>query len=819
MYRNYLLIAWRTLKKNKVFSLINILGLAIGMAACLLILHYVRFQLSYDTFHVNAGRIYRLTIRHTTSDRVPRNFARNFAAAGPALQATFPGIEAYARLRVGTVESLLSTGSEKHKEAGLVYADSAFLGVFSFPLRQGDPRTALAEPSSIVLTETTARKYFGNRNPMGKTLHVLQGDSKLPLRVTGLLPDVPSNSHLQFPFLISFKTLNQWMELSQPLDQNWGWNDFYTYLLLAPGVSAGKLESQFPRLLEKQKGDYFKNAGVREDFFLQPLPDIYLYSDLLGETGVNGNGRMVYFLLLIAFFIMAIAWVNYINLSTVKAMERAKEVGVRKVSGAGKTELLKQFLLESLLLNGFGLAIAVTLVQLSLPAFAHLVGETMTGHLWQDRQTWLLLAGLFFGGTLVTGLYPALLLSSFRPVAVLKGKFVNAGRGAALRKGLVVFQFAASIALIIGTFTVYRQLQFMREADLGLNTAQTLILKAPVVVENDSLYQLRLASFQAEAARNTSIKGVTATNFLPGGAGGGISPYGGYIRPVESQPTDVKSYNVGGVDYQFFSTFGLKMLAGRTFSEDFTTDRDAVVLTQTAARQLGFATPGAAVGKKIYYPIRGQQDNRPIAVIGVVNDIRYKSAKQAIDPVIFHLDRGNRGFYAVKLRTAGLSGTLATLRGQYQAAFPGNPFEYFFLDDYFNRQYRADQQFGQVFGLFAALAVFIACLGLFGLASFTLVQRTKEIGVRKVLGASTSNLILLLSRDFLRWVLVANLIAWPTAYLVMHEWLQEYALRIEINAVLFVLPALIVLLIALVTIGFQTFRTARANPADALRME
>jgi putative ABC transport system permease protein len=819
MFRNYLLIAWRNLKKNRVFSFINILGLAIGMAACLLIVHYVRFQLSYDRFHAKAGRVYRATMQHTTSDGVPHHFARNFAAVGPALQATFPGIEAYARLRIGNVESLLSTGAEKHAEEKIFYADSAFFGVFSFPLRQGDLRTALAQPSSIVLTETTARKYFGNRNPMGKTLHMLQGDSKLPLRVTGVLADLPPNSHLQFPFLISFETMSHWMELSPPLDQNWAWNDFHTYLLLAPGVSAQKLESQFPSLIEKQKGGYFREAGVREEFFLQPLADIYLHSNLIGEAGVNGNGSTVYFLLVIAFFITAIAWVNYINLSTVKAMERAKEVGVRKVSGAGRTELLKQFLLESLLLNGFGLAIAITLVQLSLPAFAHLVGEAATGHLWQDRQTWLLLASLFLGGTLVTGLYPALLLSSFQPVAVLKGKFVNAGRGAALRKGLVVFQFAASIALIIGTFTVYRQLQLVREADLGMHTAQTLVVKAPIVVENDSLYQLRLASFQAEAARHTGIEGVTATVFLPGGSGGDITGWGGYIRPVESQPTDVKSYNPAGVDYQFFSTFGVKVLAGRTFSEDFTTDRNAVVLTQTAARQLGYATPGAAVGKKIYYPIRNQQDNQPIEVIGVVNDIRYKSAKKAVDPVIFHLDRGNRGFYAVRLRAAGLPGTIASLREQYEAAFPGNPFEYFFLNDHFDRQYRADGQFGQVFGLFAALAVFIACLGLFGLASFTIVQRTKEIGVRKVLGASEGSIILLLSRDFAQLVLVASLIAWPAAYLVMKGWLQEYAVRIEPNAILFVGPALLVLLIALATIGFQTLKTARANPVNALRTE
>jgi putative ABC transport system permease protein len=817
MWRNYVLIAWRNLKKNRVFSFINILGLAIGMAACLLILQYVRFQLGFDAFHAKADRIYRVSMQHTSSDGVPHHFARNFAAAGPALQLNFPEVEAQARIYFGSNPVLIGTGAEKRSEAGLTFADASFLTLFSFPMRQGDARTALAEPNSVVLTEMASRKYFGNQDPVGKTLLVQQGETNLPLRVTGLLADVPANSHLQFDFLVSFKTLNQ--QVGRDLDQEWGWNDFLTYVLLAPGASPGKLESAFPRLLAKQKGDYFRNAGVREDFYLQPLRDIYLYSNLVGETATRGNGGLVYFMLLIAFSIMAIGWVNYINLSTAKAMERAKEVGVRKVSGAGKTELLKQFLLESFLLNFFSLAIAVTLVQVGLPAFGQLTGTAVAAHLWQDQQTWLILAGLFFGGALVTGLYPALLLSSFQPMAVLKGKFVNAGRGAMLRKGLVVFQFAASTALIIGTFTIYRQLQHLRQADLGMNIAQTLVVDAPIAVDSDSSYAQRLASFSAEATRRAGVENITATGFVPGNGDRGVGSWGGYIRPVESQPNQVKSYRITGVDYQFFATFGIRVLAGRGFSKDFTTDADAVVLTQAAARQLGYATPGAAIGRKIYYPIKGRQDNRPITVIGVVNDIHHQSLKQEVDPVIFHLDLANRSYFAVKLRTGGLQRSLVELREQYEAAFPGNLFTYFFLDEYFNRQYQADRQFGQVFGLFAALAIFIACLGLFGLASFTIAQRTKEIGVRKVLGASETSIVLLLSRDFTRLVLVANLIAWPAAYGVMREWLQEYAVRIEPSAVLFVAPALLVLLIALATIGFQTLRTARANPAHSLRSE
>jgi putative ABC transport system permease protein len=812
MLHNYLTVAWRSLLKKKASSFINITGLAMGMAACLLILQYVMFEKSYDSFHQKGKHIYRVSMQHTSSDGKAHHFAPNFAPAAPAIKETYPEVHDFARIQFWD-NVLLAYNQRSFLEKKVAFADASFLTLFTYSLAKGEAKDALAKPRTVVLTETMVSKYFGKEDAMGKILLLKTKTEIIPVTVTGVLKDIPLNSHLQFDILVSFKTFSG--EIEREVEQNWGWNDFHSYILLSPQADYKRVEAKLFALLEKQKGEYFKNAGVREDFFLTPVADIHLHSDLDGEASVNGDARLVNFLLIIAFFIITIAWINYINLSTAKAMERAKEVGVRKVTGASRLQLMWQFMVESFLLNLISTALALTIMQFSFPLFNWLVGKQIPMLIWQDARVLLVLAGLFIAGVFAAGLYPALVLSSFQPIATLKGRFVSTGHGAFLRKSLVVFQFTASVALIAGTFTVYQQLQYMRNADLGVNIEETLVIRAPMLA--DSTYASKLQTLRTEIARSPAVKSISATEFVPGA--GGISGWGGYIRRVESNPTDVKGYRIAGIDEVFIPTFELKLLAGRNFSKDRPTDREKVILTEEAARQLGFSSANEAIGQNIYYPIEWKQDNRPVEVIGVVNDFHFQSLKNALSPVIFHLEPASRSYYACKIGTADIESTIANAKKQYESLFPDSPFEYFFADEYFNRHYESEMQFGRVFGLFAIIAIMVACLGLFGLASYTILNRTKEIGVRKVLGASVSSILFLLSKDFIRLVLLANLIAWPVAYWAMQAWLANYKFSMGISPWLFLLPSSLVLLIALLTVSVQTLKTARANPAKALKYE
>ncbi len=805
MLRNYLLIAWRNLLRHKTFSLINIFGLAFGMAACILILLYVSFEWSYDDFHDKVGRIYRVRVDLEIDGKTTVTIPKNAAAAGPALKKDLPEVEDFVRIFPIDGTIAMKRNNVVFNEKGIYFADPSFLTIFSYPLLKGDAATALREAYTVVLTQSAARKFFGKADPVGKIIQMREGAIDVPLTVKGILKDVPENSHLAFDYLVSHATLVA-LWGTERADRDWSSCLFYTYVLLKPSAKIGSLQAKFPAFIAK-----YANWGphAKMIFQTQALRDIYLHSDLVQEAKVNGNGRQVYFLLLIAGCIMLIAWTNYSNLATARSLERAREVGIRKVSGASRWQIVNQFVLESVMYNLLAIGAAFTLVQLLLPLFIQLTGKPV--QLWHDPQLLGTLLLFFASGTLASAFYPGFLLSGFQPASVLKGKLGASTSGARLRKGFTVFQFAASIALMIGTFTVYAQLQFMRTQDLGMNIGQTLVLINPDVV--DSTFEAKMRFFREELRKHKDVRYVTTSTSVPGKPDNIIQ--GGLQRAESTSPTGINHYGFR-VDHDFIDAFGLRLLAGRNFSRKMSTDGDGIIINRTAMKAIGFRTPTEAIGQKVE-----TNWTHPKTILGVVEDFHQQSLKTAYDPVAFVLDEsGAWGYYSVKFQPgANLHEAIPAVKRVWEKAFPDNPFTYFFLDDYFNAQYQTDQRFGHFFQLFAGLTIFIACLGLLGLSLFTTTQRTKEIGVRKVLGASVASILLLLSKDFLKLVLLANLFAWPLAFWGIDTWLKNYAFRIPVSPWLFILPGLLVGAIALLTISFQTLKSARANPVKALRTE
>lgn len=806
MVYNYLKIAWRNLVRHKAFSVINIVGLAIGLAACILILQYVAFELSYDKFNVNRDRIYRVQQDRYNNGKLSTQWAGGAYAVGNSFKDAFDEIEAYVKVVKRRAIVVNATGNEQLKIEKVYFASQDFFHLFSYPLLNGNPKTALTEPNTVVLTESIARKLFGTSNPVGKTI---QANREQLLRVTGVMKDFPANSHLQANIVVSYTTFVKNMGPDNNPEMAWQWDGCLTYLLLRPGTDPRVLEAKFPAVVDKFAGEEHKRYRSAAIYLLQPLRDIHLYSHLMEEVEPNGDGNAVYLLLAIAFFIVVIAWVNYINLATARAINRAKEVGVRKAVGSLRGQLIKQFMFESALLNALAVGLALVIVVLVLPLFNNLSGLTLTLWLLAEPLFWLPLLGLFIVGAFFSGLYPAFVLSAFKPVVVLKGRMVNTRQGILLRKGLVVFQFAASLFLLVGTLTVFRQIQFMRAQTLGLSIDQTLVINPPIV-KNDSTFLSQLTAFKQELLRVPAIRSISASTTIPGQP---VDWNAGGIRLLGTDESKGTQYRVIGVDYDYLKTYGLKLIAGRDFSNEFGTDNKAVVFNKMGIRQLGFDKPELAIGKQINFW------GNTMTIVGVVDNFHQQSLREAYEPLILQLIPDLRGYFSVKLSPDQLGVTLSTLQQNWNQFFPGNPFEYFFLNEHFNEQYRADQRFGQIFGFFTALAILVACLGLFGLASFTTMQRTKEIGIRKVLGASVGEILQLLYREFAVLVLVAFVVAMPLAWYAAHSWLQGYAFRTDLQWWFFALPFGVVLVIALLTVSFQSVKAALMNPVRSLRSE
>jgi putative ABC transport system permease protein len=792
MLQNYIKIAVRNLFRHKVYSFINVIGLAVGMTSFFLIFLYVRFETSYDNFHSKADRIYRIVADvQTPSETDPIGITT--APIAVNIKKDFPEVEEAVRL--GRDGFLVRRGDVKFQETRSVYADSGLFKVFDFPLIQGDRNTALTEPMSVILTQTTAKKYFGNENPMGQ--HLLLTGAAINATVTGLMKDIPENSQIQADMLVSMSSTKA--IYGRPTsDSEWTNHNYYTYVLLRPHTDPKAFQAKLPAFLERHDGTDMKKLQMKDILSLEPLRDVYLRSTRDGF--VTGSINNVYIFSVIALFILLIACVNFINLTTARGAERAKEVGIRKVVGAARGELARQFLGESIVLSLIAFGLSVVLCSLALPVFNNLAGKQISAGLFHGPVYVLFLLSVGVG--LLAGIYPSLVLSSFKPVSVLKGRFVSGARGLLLRKGLVVFQFTISIMLIVGTLVVYTQLTFMRKQDLGFSKDQILIIHTNFD-KNRDVFKQALGS----------IPGVVSSSYsssVPGEFN--TSAYSEVENSKgEMQKTNLDTYFI---DYDYLDQFGLKVVAGRGFSRAFSTDSTtAMVINETAARTLGYRDAAGAIGKN--FSQWGSQGK----IIGVLKDFHYKSLQQTINPLVMRVEPFGFEVISVKVRAENVASTLKAIGKEWDEAIPNRPFEAYFLDAHFDQQYKAEERFGRLFLDFAALAIFISCLGLLGLSSYSTLQRTKEIGVRKVLGASVGSIVNLLSLDFIKLVLLAFVIATPVAWLGMHTWLRDFAYRTPIGWWIFALSGMTATLIAFGTICVQAIKAALANPVKSLRTE
>ena len=821
MLRNYLKIALRNLSKHKGFTLINVLGLALGMAVFLLIAQYTRFEKSYENFFPDASNIYRLTLEQYVNHELQIASAENYPGAGPALKKELPEVEEYARLyNMGYKNNVIITNEEAQpqpialKHRRFLYADSSFLSMMGYEMIAGDPVTALAEPLSAVISEEYARLYFGTANAMGRSLHLKDDDYNDELvKVTGIFKDLPENTHLKFDVLFSYTTLYSRFERApQRYNESWQRKDMYTFLKLREGTDIASLETKFPTVVDKYSPELAEQN--RKDILkLQPLRDIHLTSDLAEEPEPNGDARIVFFMGLIGLFVIIIAWINYVNLSTARAIERAREVGVRKVVGAEKSQLISQFLAEAGLVNLVSAIIAWVLTLIAIPYFNELAGVSFNAS--QLTKSWFLglLLLLWVGGTLLSGFYPALVLSGFRPVSVLKGSLKNTAGGSMLRKGLVVVQFMASVILIAGTIVIYKQLNYMLNQDIGMNIDQVLVVERPGISPRDREARTSAIDvFRNELKKSSDIEAISASVTVPGKQ----REYKAMAKKYGTDDTQLVGLRFNSMDYDFLDVFKMKMVAGRAFAEEFPSDQDtSVIISESATQLLGFDKPEDAVGQTIAIP---QFRWNPI-IAGVVNDYHQVSLKKALDPAIFYCSPYFGEFYSMRIKTDDIAATVQHVEKAWAKAFPGNPFDHFFLDDYFNRQYENERTFGALATVFALLAIFVGCLGLFGLSGYMITQRTKEIGIRKVLGATTGGIVTLLSTDILKLVFLAIIIASPLAWYAMNNWLLGFSYRIEMGWWIFAMAGAIALLIALATVGFQSIKAALANPVESLRSE
>ena len=816
MIKHYLKVSFRNLWKYKSFSAINILGLAIGMAACLLILQYVSFKLSFDQFHKNAKNIYRVVNDRYQQGKLIQHGTITYSGVSKAMNDDYEEVAQHARIAPGG-EVIFTYNDKKIAEDQVIYADSNFLALFDFPLIAGDKRSVLKEPNAMIISESLVEKIFDYKGDdyyqfIGKALKY--GTDSALYKVEGILKNVPENSHLQFRILVSYKTLiNAWKESDYDFTQS----DFWHYVRLKPGTDYKAFNAQLGAFSQKHfQGN--KISGSDETFYLQPLSKAHLYSDFEYEIGTTGSATVVWALLVIALFIVTIAWVNYINLATARSVERAREVGIRKVVGCERRQLIFQFLSESAIVNLMSMVLAIILVLLLQQAFNKLLNYqlSLSYLLTKGLNGYSILIGLIsiiIAGIFVSGLYPAFVLSSFKPIAVLKGKFSSSQKGIFFRKALVIGQFTVTIALIIGSLVVMKQIKYMNHKELGFNMDQVLIVKPPTLTNWDSTFISRTNSFKEELKQLAHVKAAATSWSVPGGDIGRSFN----VRQADSATTNRFTVRRTAVDYDFLNVYGIKLIAGRNFTQADHDPRGSklhnMLINRSAAKLLGFSSPANAIGKTIL------SGDRKWDVIGVVDDYHQKSLRYPLEPIIFMPFYSTNSQISVKLTPGDLPGTIQQIKRKYEAFFPGNLFDYNFLDETFNRQYENELLFKKAFGIFAGLAIFVACLGLLGLTMFATIQRTKEIGVRKVLGASVSNIVVLLSKNFIKLILLSTIVAFPLAWWAMHLWLEDFAYRVNIGWWIFILAGASALLIALTTISFQAIKAAIANPVKSLRTE
>jgi putative ABC transport system permease protein len=788
MIKNYAVVALRNFRKHRSYSLINIAGLAIGMAVTVFIFLWIRDELSYDRFHAGARDIYRLTEDQRGADGSIFPVAVTPELLGPGLKADFPEVREFVRVRpLG--RNLMANGDRRFLEGGLIFADPSFFAVFSFPLVKGDPATALASPDAMIITESAGRKYFGTEDPMGRTLRFLD---MFDFKVTGVARDVPRNSHLQFALVGNFEFV------MKQLGYGGGWwnNNFYTYIRLVPGAD--------PARLAEPVHDYFQKISPRSTTFLrlQPLVDIRLRShyaiDIGGASQVRAQDVQIF--AVVAFLVLLIACINYMNLATARSGLRSREVGVRKVVGAGRPEIIRQFFGEAFLFATVAGLVAAGLLRLLLAPFNGLTGKAVAPAELAAAPVLLFLAGSVVFAGLLSGIYPALFLSSFRPVSIFRGASLTGTRSALFRKSLVVVQFALSTVFIAGTLVIGSQIRYMRTKDLGYKSDAVVHFRIRGALAQN--YQ----AFKDDLARTAGILGVTASSDIPTYTVHSTTDFSWEGKAAG----DYLLVHQFSVDYDYFETLGMTMAAGRSFSRDFPTDRDAFIVNETAAKRMDLKEP---IGKWVaLYSRKGP-------IVGVVKDFNFKSLHAAVEPLVLRIEPERNAYVMVKMRYAGTAAGLETIGRLHAKYNPNHPFEYEFLDESVGELYRSDRRFGAIVGAFTGLAIFISALGLFGLASFLIERRTKEIGIRKILGAETGGLVVLLSKDFLQWVALANVIAMPIVLAAMNSWLRSFAYRTSVSAWPFAAAGALALGVAMLTISLHCFRAASANPTGSLRYE
>ncbi|UCC38544.1 MAG: ABC transporter permease [Candidatus Aminicenantes bacterium] len=806
MLRNYLKIAFRNIKRHKAYSFINICGLGIGMACCILILLYVTDELSYDRYHERGERIYRINAISSIGTTT-RHYATVPPALAPGLADSIPEIEAF--VRIMERPNLIGRYNDKNIDiSDRFFVDSTLFKIFSHEFIEGSSDSALINPNSIVITEETANRIFGDRNPLGKIIDL--GGSRT-VQVTGVIKNVPRNSHFRFNAVQPLSFFRN--ESGRPVDFSSAsyFCEWYAYLLLKEGVDVSDVERKIMETAEKKWGELYRQKGTTRKYPIQRFRDLHLRSYTEYEPGNPGDIDTVYLFSAIALFVLLIACFNFINLSTAKSANRAKEVGMRKVFGSYKKQLVKQFLSESIVMSLIGLLLGVLLVNIALSAFNGLTGKEFDLSQLMNLPVLLGLLGIVIVTGIIAGSFPSFILSAFNPVMVLRGKLSLGSKNSSLRKILVVVQFSISIFMIAGILTIVRQLEYIKNINLGFNKEQMIVIPFYGNRGNEESAR-KCDTLKDKILQNPSVVSASFSAHVPGGDLG----YDAFLPKGKSREETLRAMRYW-VGFNFIKTYGMEIILGRNFSESFSTDAGkAVIINEKAAEALGWGED--VIGRQL---INVSRNNRRGTIVGVVKDFHSAGMKMEISPVVMTVEPGFFSFVSVRIRPENVSNTITYLENTLREVYPERQFDfnYYFIDDDFRNKYPEEEKVRQIYLTFGCLAVFVACLGLFGLASFTVEQRTKEIGVRKVLGASIREITLLLSKEFTKWVLVANIIAWPLAYYIMSKWLENFAYHISISWDIFVFSGISTVIIALFTVSFHSIKAARASPADALKYE
>lgn len=803
MLRNYFTTAFRNLIKNKIFSVINIVGLAIGIAACLLISLYVNYEISYDKNAENIDQLYRVLYERVSETGEKVQFASASPTVGPALTDKFPEIEKFARAY--RVEGVLSKNEIFFNEKNMLWTEPNFLELFSYEMIYKSSDSLLSEPNTMVISDKIAKKYFGNENPTGE---ILKLDGKEAFKIIGVFKSQPSNMHFDADILLSY--INWENQLGENVKTfGWIYSGFYTYVKLKEGTDLTEINKKIADFINEELGEFMELYKLKIGYQLQAVKDIHLTSHYMHELKANGNKSSIIFLYIISWFIIGIAWINFVNLLTISSIKRSPEISLRKVLGGTSPQLIIQFLLESLLINSIALLLAFVIIEANFPLFSRLTDIPLNYFIWNKPWFWKNTTFIFFVGTLLAGSYPAWGVLTKKIIATLRAGFTGSKRAVFLRKVLVTFQFFMAVILIAGTISVYQQLQYLKSKESGINKTGILVINTPRVGSDDIIGQRK--AFKEELKKYPFIQNVTFSSVVPGMHN--MFNRGG-IRRINDDPTSGKNYRVTEVDHNFSSVYANIFISGRNFTDDYNTDGNSVVINLAASELLGFENPQDAIDEKIL--IRGLENT----IIGVIENFHQESPRLDFEPQIFRLAQRFNGYFSVKLtNTNDLKKIQKEIETQYKDFFPGNPYDYFYLEDYYLQQYKSEVRFGKVFGVFSMLALFITTLGILSLSAFTAAQRRKEIGIRKVLGASINQILILLSKNYISLLIISFALAIPLIYYALDKWLNNFANRIELNIWIFIIPVILVSVFSLITVIYQSVKAAKDNPVNSLRYE